>query len=1309
MGDNMHMEVQEDEEEDDLDFNPLLRGETPSEASSSLSSENEGPCDDVFKRIRCSLDGKMNTPFSKPEEKIERVSQAYVNEDEKIIMQFDDASGKLIKQLQLPTCIEACNQGISADGGVCIPTMKDMLDVPYHKEKIFEPIVDEVVVDDDDNNDDDAICRRTRARHSLANYTLEELETFLQESDDDDNLHNIDDEEEYHKFLAAVLLEGDGDGQADHGERTFEEDEENDADFEIELEEALESDDEETAGCSTEHKRKQYDVAHVPETRQKKRLKEFSKSKKFSLGQAKASLRPILPYMLNSHRPFPSFTWKMPLPNRFSQCSTSTSGTDLINGFTACQVGQLYCLMHEHVQLLLQVFSLSVLDPSRQQVANDLRKLILDIIERHEKALSGKKVSYPLFCFQFPNLHNSQQVESNQSVSYWTPVIDNPVLSILDLAPLRLAKRYMEDIAETVSRYRQSCLEDGLAKIHLSKEPLFSIPMPPSQDNASSNALGGFITTLTAVSPSSSQLQSGQLQPKKSLAATLVESTLKQSIALVPAGVAKLAQRFFHLFNAALFPHKPHPPATTNRVLFTDAEDGLLAMGIMEHNNDWLEIQQHFLPCKSKHQIFVRQKNRSSSKAPENPIKVVRRMKSSPLTEDEKALIYEGLRIFKHDWLSVWKYFVPHRDPSMLPRQWRVATGTQKSYKKTEAVKEKRRLYEARRRRLKARMPHLQISEKEHETPVNDGDNSDGDMECEDEAYVHEALLDDSEAGNSKSVVHNVHLSCINNNKSQAIRLMHYEGSGNGVPCGSITNDSIVAQLETGNGNELLNTSKSAKDVHSLHQFSQIRYGTSYSISSRHLSSCSILGTSRGHLVEQSYRARKRKGLRVVKLAPDLPPVNLPPSVRVISQSAFKIYHGESLHSNIHSSALKDHALRVSHVAEAGVSVMNHIENTCKLLDYHPSNPDSGGINIACHVKENASESDDQLHPLLFKDPTQFSFNCQNTVPSSNNLRRDSGLPTISSTIDFHPLLQRSENSSDEPALLSSFDGPSSGAETTIVHLINNAQSQCQYEQTNTIDLNIHLSSSLNRQRTNEVCDHQNVELIASTPVERIEKDVQESPFDLRDKELEASRETNLLVQSTSFYSKDGFDLETVPQSHDISFHQCIQNFHEESNPGIVMEQEELSDSEDERENVVFECEDLEDSEEEESCGEPTKIHNKAPGFGGRDDESQAVQDLHPQHQQSSVASVKRGKTIKRALSTSNGLPRAKLTRSMNEIGSTKKDRSSQSSLIALTPTLNHLRKRVAEPKSRLPNLAVGTVASKAVGSRRSKRRHSLN
>ena len=65
--------------------------------------------------------------------------------------------------------------------------------------------VRKVALDVDDG--EDAICKRTRARYSLA--TLDELETFLQESDDEDDLPNVDDEVECRKFLAAVLLGGD--------------------------------------------------------------------------------------------------------------------------------------------------------------------------------------------------------------------------------------------------------------------------------------------------------------------------------------------------------------------------------------------------------------------------------------------------------------------------------------------------------------------------------------------------------------------------------------------------------------------------------------------------------------------------------------------------------------------------------------------------------------------------------------------------------------------------------------------------------------------------------------------------------------------------------------------------------------------------------------------------------------------------------------------------------------------------------------------------------------------------------------------
>ncbi|XP_073107965.1 uncharacterized protein [Elaeis guineensis] len=747
------MEVEDDEEEEDIDFNPFLKGETLSEASSGLSSDNEGLISKVDKILQRSQH-KDATTSSRANMEIVCCSTDSGNEDEETVMQTrlasEDSYGKESIS-EKPTTRELTTSteqggGLTCDGG-CIKELlcrdgSDAADLT--KEEFLEQTTgslnprnfqDPIVEIDDE----DAICKRTRAHHSLAHYTLEELEAFLQESDDDDDMQNPDDEEEYHKFLAAVLLEGADNKQTGQEHENVEEDEENDADFEIELEEALESDVDE----STDNNRGLSDKQEEdrPETRHKKRLRESAENKNYSLGQAKMPLRTILPFVSNAQvAPFPPSGWQFSSPQSFTHCPPSFSGADLVNGFTSEQIGQLYCLIHEHVQLLIQVFSVCVLDPSRQQVAFQVRKMIMEMVDRHEEALACRKVPYPRSCFQPSNLCSSLHADFHQipEFSNWTPLLDNLVLSVLDVAPLRLAKSYMTDVSEAVLRYRQNHVQDATDKSHLKRVPLFPLPMFASHSETNNDHLGRATTTSSkTASPSPAQVQ-----PKKSLAATLVESTMKQSVALVPLDIARLAQKFFPLFNLALFPHKPPMPAVANRVLFTDAEDRLLAMGLMEYNNDWGAIHQHFLPCKTKHQIFVRQKNRSSSKAPENPIKAVRRMKTSPLTTDEKSQINEGLKLFKHDWLSIWKFFVPHRDPSLLPRQWRIATGTQKSYKKSEDDKEKRRLYEAKRRKIKASMTDKEVTS---ELEVDNGANSADDMDNEDEAFVHEAFLADSE------------------------------------------------------------------------------------------------------------------------------------------------------------------------------------------------------------------------------------------------------------------------------------------------------------------------------------------------------------------------------------------------------------------------------------------------------------------------------------------------------------------------------------------------------------------------------------
>lgn len=117
-----------------------------------------------------------------------------------------------------------------------------------------------------------------------------------------------------------------------------------------------------------------------------------------------------------------------------------------------------------------------------------------------------------------------------------------------------------------VQECRNRYLESG-CDMRAEKEPLF--PCFPSLSEANNEVSSGTISAaVNAVSTSP-----GQQQPKKTLAAMLVESTKKQSFALVPKEIAKLTQRFLPMFNPALFPHKPPPPAVVNRVLFTDSED----------------------------------------------------------------------------------------------------------------------------------------------------------------------------------------------------------------------------------------------------------------------------------------------------------------------------------------------------------------------------------------------------------------------------------------------------------------------------------------------------------------------------------------------------------------------------------------------------------------------------------------------------------------------------------------------------------------------------------------------------------------
>ncbi|KAL6559308.1 hypothetical protein OROGR_004425 [Orobanche gracilis] len=1075
---------EEDDEDEDADFNPFLQENISVEVSSSLSSEVEDLDTDVadgMEKSYTSFDGDL---MKKHRDSIkdclnsgnvseETVMQTAVSSKEVSATATDNES-VLITQFE-------CEK---ANGSNSVTDFSNNTDPN-------KPMVDLVAKD--------AICMRTRARYSLASFTLDELETFLQESDDEDDLQNVDDEDEYRKFLAAVLRGEDsenliGNANADDG------DEENDADFELELEEALESEPEE-----------------VEERRMTRRNRcqkaSLERGKKIS-GNPSRPLRPLLPFVFDRKHLMPNT-----LPSYMPPVNNGIG-----SGFTPHQIGQLYCLIHEHVQLLIQVFSLCVLEPAKGNIAAEVKKLAVEMVQKRDQALAWRKVPYPSFCFSPPYIRPSVSdglhkmlppKDSNENVqrdistkcTSWVPYVCGPVQSVTDVAPLSLVENFMDDVSSALRAYEQYQIERGFDS-GCQKEPLFPLHNFPC--SAESDDQGEMENNTPDSNEKLGSSPSNQM-PKKTMAATLLEKAKKnQPVALVPKEIAELTQRFWPLFNPALYPHKPPPAALVNRLLFTDAEDELLALGLMEYNADWKAIQQRFLPCKSRHQIFVRQKNRASSKAPENPIKAVRRMKNSPLNPEEIARIESGLKWFKLDWISIWRYLVPYRDPSLLPRQWRTACGAQRSYKSDANGKARRQLYELRRKTSKHSPSTWQwSSEKEGDSTdnaVEESNRGHTPIDKEDEVYVHEAFLADWRPAD-------------NNVSSSTFTYMpSHDGS-------------LQPQIH----------SKSPAALSS-------------------------------QVVLRPYRVRRQNNARLVKLAPGLPPVNLPPSVRVMSQLAFDSSQAVAS-SKISCSASKITDMSGSSV-KSGPSMTNSVNITASRCD-----------------------SDLQMHPLLFQAPQDGRlsyYNCSTSTSSSfaffagkqpqvslspfhNPLHtRDpvnflSRLPkppekytTSSFGVDFHPLLQRS----DDVGTNSEASHP---AESRKRRASMKNPSVTKSRNVNELDLDIHLSCTAKNQEAAENRDTttRGTGRLPSAPISvTVGSDyANDSGKKMDSGQDEISNELNSgdipLVASRNKGSRRVSDTMC-----DVSL------------PGIIMEQEELSDSEEEfGENVEFECEEMADSE----------------------------------------------------------------------------------------------------------------------------------
>ncbi|KAL9861047.1 putative acting on peptide bonds (peptidase) transcription factor MYB-HB-like family [Arabidopsis thaliana] len=1074
-------ECEYDDEEEDVDFNPFLKDSPSREASSSLSSEVE------------TLDGEI------------------VNSITTVPQTLEGRQGK--EDIAMPSNDVSCQE----------PPIPDERTVGAANENGEQLVIQTQKQDLMSTEEDDAICKRTRARYSLASFTLDDLEAFLQETDDEDDIPNVDDEEEYRKFLAAVLHSGDTEvplAQTGTNDDDDDDDEDNDLDFEIELEEALETDDEEiipekvTTGDNISTKRR-------PVTRQKRRQNISIHHKNNSPEQAGRLLRPLVPIL------------PIAPPGRRVSATEAVASSEnrTINGFTQAQMGELHSLIHDHLQLLIQVYSLCALDHSRQSIGTHVQGLLSEMLKQHQGYISRR--SHLL--------------------------VTGSASSVLDV--VGLAGRYLVDVSDAVQDYRRCQVESGF-DTSSQRVPLFTLPH---------QEVGGEIVNYPLSSPSSSKSPSGQQQAKKTLAATLVESAQKQSVALVHKDIAKLAKRFMPLFKVSLYPHKPPHAAVANRVLFTDAEDELLALGIMEYNSDWKAIKQRFLPSKGEHQIYVRQKNRRSSKAPENPIKAVLRMKSSPLTPQEILRIQEGLKYFKYDWTSVWKFVVPYRDPSLLPRQWRTALGIQKSYKLDAVKKEKRRLYDTNR---KFREQQASAKEDRYGASKANEYHVGGELvESSGEAYLHEGFLADWRPGMptffSSAPMHSFDKAKdVPGDRHESVQTCIVEGSKNPELCGA----------------QILTCTQ--------------RLAPSFIPMYRHTSGTAP-GASKAPIIARPYRSRKVFNRSVVRLAPDLPPVNLPSSVRVISQSVFAKNQSEtSSKTCIINGGMSD----VSGRGNFG------IETPCFSADRDNNGPPSEKVvdlqedvpaESSSGMDKRSNDSDLQMHPLLFRTPehgqitcypanrdpggSSFSFFSENRPQllslfnspkqinhSADQLHRNSSsneYETAQGDICFHPLLQRTEYETSYVISRRGNLDPDIGKKDNYVNfriLLVLLEPFSSSTPGKNVNLDIYLSTSSSKVNNGGSVSAANI-----------------------------SEAPDICMAQLN----DGSEVPgSAPPSDNIS--RCIEEMADQSNLGIVMEQEELSDSDDEmmeEEHVEFECEEMADSEGEEGseCEENIEMQDK--------------------------------------------------------------------------------------------------------------------
>ncbi|XP_075665904.1 uncharacterized protein LOC142635663 [Castanea sativa] len=359
------------------------------------------------------------------------------------------------------------------------------------------------------------------------------------------------------------------------------------------------------------------------------------------------------------------------------------------------------------------------------------------------------------------------------------------------------------------------------------------------------------------------------------------------------------------------------------------------------------------------------------------------------------------------------------------------------------------------------------------------------------------------------------------------------ENAGGKNKCGDESTDMLGKRGSTPDWNHVQVFNSITVYLGISSQFTSARNGTSNKMEPNHPDSGMTLHTRKSQFFFRPYRGRRKSGAsssHLVKLVLDLPLVNLPPSVRVVSQADFKGFQFGA-------------STKIS-VAGGGILKAVQKKNSPLKDNVRHSHPEESEVDKnKCIPEERRIDSDLQMHPLLFQSPEDrhlpyYRLNC-GTSTSSSFIFFSGNQPQLNLNLFHNPYLENYFGVTTEKV----FDAVQT--ESLVCRgLATGVNPPSPTERTNELDLEIHLRYTSRKKKGME------------------SRDVTAFSTDL--------------VSSSHGLS--------IPSNNISRYH--MDDIGDQSHPEIVMEQEELSNPDEEiEEHVEFECEGMADSEGEDGSG----------------------------------------------------------------------------------------------------------------------------